>query len=252
MAVVLLERPRPGVAVIRLNRPDVRNALTTEVRRLIEKYVQELADDDDTRAIVLAGNDKVFAVGADLKEQLQRDVVGAIRAYTTHAIWKSPKPVIAAVNGDAFGGGCELILQCDFVIASTTARFCQPEVNLGFVPGGGATQRLPRAVGRQNALYALLTGAPLSAAEAQRMGLVSEIVEDDAELRAIEIAELIASKPPITVQQIKELVRLGLDASSDAGIALERRGFQLMFGTKDLREGITSFLDGRKPSFRGE
>jgi enoyl-CoA hydratase/carnithine racemase len=173
MAVVLLEHPRPGVAVIRLNRPDVRNALTTEVRRLIEKYIQESADSDTTHAIVLAGNNNVFAVGADLKDQLQRDVVGAIRAYTTHAIWKSPKPVIAAVNGDAFGGGCELVLQCDFVIASKTARFAQPEVNLGFVPGGGATQRLPRAIGRQNAMYALLTGTPISAADAQRMGLVS-------------------------------------------------------------------------------
>jgi enoyl-CoA hydratase/carnithine racemase len=252
MAVVLLEHPRPGVAVIRLNRPDVRNALTTEVRRLIEKYIQESADSDTTHAIVLAGNNNVFAVGADLKDQLQRDVVGAIRAYTTHAIWKSPKPVIAAVNGDAFGGGCELVLQCDFVIASKTARFAQPEVNLGFVPGGGATQRLPRAIGRQNAMYALLTGTPISAADAQRMGLVSEIVEGDATVRAVELAELIASKPPITVQQIKELVRLGLDASSDVGIAMERRGFQLMFGTKDLREGITSFLEGREPSFRGE
>ena len=252
MAVVLLEHPRPGVAVIRLNRPDVRNALTTEVRRLIEKYIQESADSDTTHAIVLAGNNNVFAVGADLKDQLQRDVVGAIRAYTTHAIWKSPKPVIAAVNGDAFGGGCELVLQCDFVIASKTARFAQPEVNLGFVPGGGATQRLPRAIGRQNAMYALLTGTPISAADAQRMGLVSEIVEGDATVRAVELAELIASKPPITVQQIKELVRLGLDASSDVGIAMERRGFQLMFGTKDLREGITSFLEGREPSFRCE
>jgi enoyl-CoA hydratase len=252
MSVVLLEHPRPGVAVIRLNRPEVRNALNTEVRRLIEQYIEQSADRTTTRAIVLAGNDKVFAVGADLNEQLQRDVVGAIRAFTTHAIWKSPKPVIAAVNGDAFGGACELILQCDFVIASRTARFAQPEVNLGFVPGGGATQRLPRAIGQRNAMYALLTGTPISAQDAQRMGLVSEIVDGDATLRAIELAELIASKPPIAVQQIKELVRLGLDASSDVDIALERRGYQLMFGTNDLREGIASFIEGRQPSFRGE
>lgn len=251
-AVVLLEHPRPGVAVIRLNRPEVRNALNTEVRRLIEQYIDESTESGNTGAIVLAGNDKVFAVGADLKEQVGRDVVGAIRAFTTHAIWKSPKPVIAAVNGDAFGGGCELVLQCDFVIASKTARFAQPEVNVGFVPGGGATQRLPRVIGRQNAMYALLTGAPISAPDAHRMGLVSEIVDGDATLRAVELAEQIAAKPSITVQQIKELVRLGLDASSDVGIAMERRGFQLMFGTKDLREGITAVLEGRKPNFHGE
>src|SRR5690349_4624175 len=160
MSVVLLEKPVAGVAVIRLNRPEVRNALTTEVRLLIEQYVDELNADPGIRAIVLAGNDTVFAVGADLKEQLGRTVPGAIQTFTTHALWKSPKPVIAAVNGDAFGGGCELVLQCDFVIASTNARFCQPEVNLGFVPGGGATQRLPRAIGRQNAMYALLTATP--------------------------------------------------------------------------------------------
>src|SRR5690606_40963003 len=110
---------------------------------------------------------------------------------------RSPKPVIAAVNGDAFGGGCELVLQCDFVIASDRARFAQPEVNVGFVPGGGATQRLPRVIGRQNAMYALLTGTPIPAADALRMGLVAEVVEGDALVRALDIAEQIASRPPI-------------------------------------------------------
>ena len=252
MSVVLLEKPVAGVAVIRLNRPEVRNALTTGVRLLIEQYVDELNADPGIRAIVLAGNDTVFAVGADLKEQLGRTVPGAIQTFTTHALWKSPKPVIAAVNGDAFGGGCELVLQCDFVIASANARFCQPEVNLGFVPGGGATQRLPRAIGRQNAMYALLTATPIPAVEAQRMGLVSEIVEGDATSRAIELAALIATKPPITVQQIKEVVRLGLDTTSEAGIAMERSRWQLMFGTRDLHEGIGSFLEGKPANYRGE
>lgn len=177
MSVVLLERPSPGVALIRLNRPEARNALTTEVRRLIERCVNEITDDETAKVIVLTGNDAVFAVGADLKEQAGRDVVEAINTFTTHAIWRSPKPVIAAVNGDAFGGCCELVLQCDFVIASERARFAQPEVNVGFVPGGGATQRLPRVIGRQNAMYALLTGTPLAAAEGLSMGLVAEVVK---------------------------------------------------------------------------
>ncbi|MDW6023192.1 enoyl-CoA hydratase-related protein [Mesorhizobium sp. BAC0120] len=252
MSVVLLERPRPGVAVIRLNRPEVKNALTTEVRHLIERYVAEITDDDEIKAIVLTGNETVFAVGADLKEQLGRDVVGAINTFTTHALWRSPKPVIAAVNGDAFGGGCELVLQCDFVIASDRARFAQPEVNVGFVPGGGATQRLPRMIGRQNAMYALLTGTPISAADALRMGLVAEVVEGDALVRALDLAVQIASRPPLAVRQIKEIVRLGLDAPADVGLALERRGWQLMFGTKDLQEGIGAILEGRPPLVRGE
>jgi len=251
MSVVLLERPAAGVAVIRLNRPEVRNALTTEVRRLIEKYVNEINEADEDKIIVLAGNEHVFGVGADLREQAGRDVVGAINTFTTHALWRSPKPVIAAVNGDAFGGGCELVLQCDFVIASETARFAQPEVNVGFVPGGGATQRLPKAIGRQNAMYALLTGAPITANDALRMGLVSEIVTGDATARAVELATLIAAKPAVTVRQIKELVRLGLDAPADVGLAMERRGWQLMFGTQDLHEGINAILENRKPTFHG-
>src|SRR5690606_29745668 len=218
MSVVLIETARPGVAVIRLNRPEVRNALTTEVRRLIERAVDDIAEDDSIQVIVLTGSDTVFAVGADLKEQRDRDVVGAINTFTTHALWRSPKPVIAAVNGDAFGGGCELVLQSDFVIASSGARFCQPEVNVGFVPGGGATQRLPRVIGRQNAMYALLTGAPMSAADALRMGLVAEVVEGDALPRALDLAQQIASRPPITVRQIKEIVRLGLDAPAEVGL----------------------------------
>lgn len=252
MSVVLLERPRPGVAMIQLNRPEVRNALSTEVRRLIERYVSEISEDDTLKVIVLTGGDQVFAVGADLKEQAGRDVVGAINTFTTHALWRSPKPVIAAVNGDAFGGGCELVLQCDFVIASSGARFAQPEVNVGFVPGGGATQRLPKVIGRQNAMYALLTGAPISADDAHRMGLVAEVVKGDAVERGLELASQIASRPPITVRQIKEIVRLGLDAPAEVGLALERRSWQLMFGTKDLQEGISSILEGRQPTVRGE
>lgn len=251
MSVVLLERPRTGVAVIRLNRPDKRNALNTEIRKLIAKHVATANADDSIGAIVLTGCEAVFAVGADLQEQVTRDVVDAIAAYTTHALWHSSKPVIAAINGDAFGGGCELVLQCDFVIAAEDARFAQPEVNVGFVPGGGATQRLPRVVGRQNAMYALLTGAPFSAAEARRMGLVAEVVAGDALVRALDLAEAIAAKPSIAVRQIKEITRLGLDAPTEVGLALERRGWQLMFGTGDLKEGITAILDGRSPTFIG-
>lgn len=249
MAVVEVEKPKNGVAIVRLNRPDVRNALNTEVRKLLAEAIETLNEDDDIGAIVLTGGDSVFAVGADLSEQADRDVVGAIRAYTHQAFWYSAKPVIAAVNGDAFGGGNEFILQCDFVIASDSARFAQTEVTIGLVPGGGATQQLPRAIGRQNALYALLTALPLTAEDAHRLGYVSEVVEGNAITRAVELAALIASRPRLAVRQIKEVVRLGLDTSLEAGIALERRGYQLMFGTQDLREGFASIKEGREPNF---
>lgn len=252
MSEVLLETPRPGVAVIRLNRPEARNALTTDVRRQIEAHVATINESRDFSVIVLTGNSEVFAVGADLQEQAGRDVVGAINTFTTHALWHSKKPVIAAVNGDAFGGGCELVQQCDFVIASRNARFAQPEVMAGFVPGGGATQRLPKIIGRQNAMYALLTGTPIAAEDARQMGLVAEVVEGDALDRALDLAAQIASRPAVTVMQIREITRIGLDAPSEVGLALERRGWQLMFGTQDLHEGINSILEKRDPEFVGK
>lgn len=251
MSVVLLERPSPEVGIIRLNRPEVRNALNTEVRRLIADYVDELVSDSQNRVVIFAGGEDVFAVGADLYEQADRDVVGAIEAYTHQALWRCPRPVIAAVNGDAFGGACELVLQCDLVVASQSARFAQPEATIGLVPGGGATQRLTRAAGRVNALFMLYTGAPVDAQAALRMGMINEVVPGDATERALELAEVIASRPRLAIEQIKEVVRLGLDAPFDVGIALERRSYQLMFGTSDLREGITSALEGREPKFTG-
>jgi enoyl-CoA hydratase len=252
MSVVMLERPSTHVAVVRFNRPDVRNALNTEVRRLLDQHFTSLLADDDVRAVVLTGSERVFAAGADIQEQADRDVVGALKAYTTDAIASFPKPVIAAVNGYALGGGCEFALQCDFVIASERAKFGQPEVNLGLIPGAGGTQRLPRVIGRLNASYMLMTGTIIDARRAEQWGLVSEVVEGDALPRALELAELIASKAPLAVQQVKDAVRNGQDSSLEAGLRLERRGYQLMFGTQDFREGIAAFQGKREPRFAGE
>lgn len=252
MSVILVERPAPHVALVRFNRPAVRNALNTEVRRQLHSRFAELSDDPDVRCIVLTGDDQAFAAGADIQEQAGRDVVGAIEAYTTRAIMDCPKPVIAAVNGFALGGGCEFAMQCDIIIANEKAKFGQPEIKLGLIPGAGGTQRLPRVVGKYNALYLLLTGSFINAADALRMGLVSEVVPGNCEARALEIASQIAMLAPLAAQQIKEVVNAGLETSLDAGLRLERRGYQLMFGTADMREGVTAFVEKRAAAFVGK
>lgn len=252
MSLVVTERPGEHVTLVRINRPDVRNALNAEVRAELVTVFDGINADPEIRSVVLTGDERAFAAGADLREQAGKDVVGAINTAPTRPVWDCPKPVIAAVNGYAMGGGCELAMQCDFVIASDTARFAQPEISLGIVPGGGGTQFLPRLIGRGNALYLLLTGERVKADDALRLGLVSEVVSGNAETRALELAELIAAKPPLTARAIKNAVRAGLDAPTQAGLELERRAYESMFGTRDLREGIVSFFDKRAPRFTGE
>jgi enoyl-CoA hydratase len=251
MPVVLLERHSPTVAILRFNRPEARNALNTEVRRRLDEHLTLLASADEIRVVVLTGDETVFSAGGDIREQADRDVVGAINAYTTQGVADFTKPVIAAVNGYALGGGCEVALQCDFIIASNSAKFGQPEVGLGLIPGAGGTQRLPRVIGRLNASYMLMTGLPIDAARAHQIGLVSEVVEGDALPRAVELAELVAEKAPLAMRQVKEVVVQGLDASLESGLRLERRGYQLMFGTADFREGAAAFLGKRTPQFFG-
>jgi len=253
--VVLLEHPAEGVALVRINRPDARNALNMEVRKLIAKHLTELGENDVTRCIILTGNAKSFAAGADIKEMAG---VGPIEMWQrgTQKLWRviaaCPKPVIAAVNGFALGGGCELAMTCDIIIAGETARFGQPEVNIGIIPGGGGTQRLTRAVGKYKAMKICLTGELFSAREAFDMGLVSELVADaDVEKRAIEMASKIASLPPLAVQQAKEVVLAGQDASLDAALRLETKAIQVLFASQDQKEGMAAFIEKRKPKFQG-
>jgi len=254
-SVVLLERPAEGVVLVRINRPDARNALNMEVRKLIARHLTELGEDDATRCIVLTGNEKSFAAGADIKEMAG---VGPIEMWQrgTQKLWRviaaCPKPVIAAVSGFALGGGCELAMTCDIIIAGESARFGQPEVNIGIIPGGGGTQRLTRAVGKYKAMKICLTGELFSAKEAFDMGLVSELVADaDVERRAIEMAAKIASLPPLAVLQAKEVVLAGQDASLDAALRLETKAIQVLFASQDQKEGMAAFIEKRKPKFQG-
>jgi enoyl-CoA hydratase len=255
MSEVLLERPAEGIAVIRLNRPEVRNALNSNVRELLAEHFRSLGNDETTRCIILTGGEKVFAAGADIRDMVDRT---PIEIMTRHGeqLWAPiaacPKPVIAAVNGYAFGGGCELAMLADIIIAGEGASFGQPEVRIGIMPGAGGTQRLTRAVGKFRAMKMLLTGEPVKARDALAMGLVSEVVPDGEVFEtALALASTIAAMPPLAVMQIKETVLAGQDASLDTAMMLERKAFQLLFATSDQKEGMRAFLEKRKPEFHG-
>jgi enoyl-CoA hydratase len=252
---ILEERPANGIALLRLNRPDVLNALSMSVRQSLAELVTRLDADREVRAIVITGNGKAFAAGADLVELEQRTVHDpAFRASRVawEAMESCRKPILAAVNGVALGGGCELALHCDIIIAGQSARFGLPEVKVGIMPGAGGTQRLLRAAGKFKAMRYALTGDFIPAAEAVIMGLASEVVPDTEVLpHALELAAKIAALPPIAVDAIKEVILLGENASLESALVLERKAFQLLFATEDRTEGMGAFLEKRQPVFKG-
>jgi enoyl-CoA hydratase/carnithine racemase len=255
MSAVLLERPSDGIALLRLNRPDRLNALNMALRESLAAHFTELAADDSVRCVVITGDEKAFAAGADLAELVERTPTDPAFARTRAAwaaIERYRRPIIAAVTGFALGGGCELAMHCDIIIAGQGAKLGQPEVKVGIMPGAGGTQRLVRAVGKFAAMRWLLTGDLLSAADAHRLGLVSEVVPDGEVLqRALEIAGRIAALPPLAVAAIKETVLRGPDLPLEAALRLESESFQKLFGTEDRTEGMRAFLEKRKPEFRG-
>lgn len=255
MEEVIVEHPHPAVAVVRLNRPEARNALSQAVRQRLAEHFQALGRDEAVRCIVLTGGEKVFAAGADIRAMVDATPID-ILLLNNQRMWQSiascPKPVIAAVNGFALGGGCELAMHADIIIAGEGAKFGQPEIRVGIIPGAGGTQRLTRAVGKFKAMKMLLTGEPVSAQEASDMGLVSEVVADDrVQARALELATLIAAMPPLAVAQIKEVLLAGQDASLETALMLERKAFQLLFASRDKKEGMQAFLDKRPAHFTG-
>lgn len=253
--VLLVEQPAPGVRLLRLNRPEARNALSMALRRELVRRIGEASEDAEVRVVVIAGDERAFAAGADIKEMagagtvemMGRGILGLWRATAS-----CTKPVIAAVRGYALGGGCELALLCDIVVAGETARFGQPEIRIGIIPGGGGTQRLVAAIGKHRALKYLLTGAMLSGREAFEMGLASEAVPDEqVEPRALELAREIAALSPLAVQQLKDVALRGMDLPLDAGLALETKALHLLFSTDDQKEGMAAFIEKRPPRFTG-
>lgn len=252
---VLLERPEAGIALLRLNRPHATNALSLELQALLSQHFSELGADPEVRCILLTGGDTVFAAGGDITSMAG---VGAIDIYKRHTerVWgpiqHCPKPVIAAVCGYAYGGGCELAMLADIIVAGQSAKFSQPEIRIGIMPGIGGTQRLVRAVGKAKAMRMALTGQPITAEEAWISGLVSDVVPDDQVLaHALQMARSIAAMSPLAAEQIKEVILAGMDASLEAGLALERKANALLFASLDQKEGMQAFIDKRKPRFEG-
>lgn len=254
--VVYLDVQDNGVAVVRIHRPDVKNALNAQVREELAGHFRALARRRDVRVIVLTGGEQFFVAGADIKEFASASPIEMYRRHTEYlweAISRCPKPVIAAVNGVALGGGCELAMHCDMIVAGESARFAQPEVKLGLMPGAGGTQRLVRAVGKFQAMRIALTGCMVKAPEALAMGMLSEVVADDQTLpRALELAAQIAALPPLAVEQIKEVMLAGADLPLESALVLERKAFQLLFDSADQKEGAAAFFEKRTPNYLGE
>ena len=245
-----------AIAVVTLNRPQALNALSYALVKDLSLSMQELDQDNDIRVIIVTGGEKVFAAGADIKEMAERgpfDERIQERLAYRDKINRVSKPVIAAVNGFALGGGCELAMSCDIIVAAESARFGQPEVNLGIIPGSGGTQRLTHVLGKHRAMELVLTGDMLNAADAERLGLVNRVVPAELCLEeAKNIARKIAAKPQLAIKAAKEAVLKSANTGLDEGLDFERKSFYLLFASEDRTEGIKAFLEKRKPEFTGK
>jgi enoyl-CoA hydratase len=251
----ILVEIEPPIATITLNRPKVLNALSPDLIGELTGSLAELDADDSVRAVVLTGGPKVFAAGADISDMAERGPVDQLRRDQTGRwapLASFSKPLIAAVNGYALGGGCEVALMCDMVIAGETARLGQPEINLGIIPGAGGTQRWPRVAGKYVAMEVMLSGAPMTAQRAYELGIVNKVVPAEMTIElAKRLARQLAEKPPLAVRMAKESVLKAFEGPLTEGLASERKSFYFLFATEDQKEGMRAFLEKRKGVFKG-
>lgn len=245
-----------AIGCIELHRPEALNALNLAMMDEIVSALQQFDAEEAIRCIVIHGSERAFAAGADIKEMADAtsiDMLARDQFSKWEAIRKIKKPIVAAVSGFALGGGCELSMLCDIIVASETAQFGQPEINIGVMPGAGGTQRLTRAVGKTRAMEMVLTGKMISAQEARAIGLVSTVVPVEIYLEhAMLLARTIASKPPLAVRLAKESILAAFDTTIESGLAFERKNFYLLFASEDMREGMAAFVEKRPPVWKGK
>lgn len=254
--IIVEPEAQPQVALIRLNRPKEMNALSLELMGELRDALQELDQNDQVRVIIITGNEKAFAAGADIKQMTGKGAIDMWKVdqfSTWDQIRKTKKPVIAAVSGFALGGGCELTMTCDMIVASETAKFGQPEIKIGVMPGAGGTQRLTRAVGKARAMEMVLTGDFISAEEALQAGLINRVVPVELYLdEAFNLAARIARHSPVSAQMAKDSVNKAFENSLTEGLYHERKNFYMLFASEDQKEGMKAFVEKRKPRFKGK
>lgn len=251
----ILTEVEGNIAIIRLNRPKALNALSHELMGELVEALSQFDRDDNVRCIILTGSDRAFAAGADIKEMADESTV-SIMLKDQFATWDrvrlTKKPIIAAVAGYALGGGCELAMTCDIIIAAESAQFGQPEINIGVIPGAGGTQRLTRAVGKYKAMEMILTGRPITASEALQIGLVNKVVTSELLLdEAKSLAQEIAKKSPVALRLAKEAILKVFDTSITEGLEFERKNFYMLFSSEDQKEGMKAFIEKRPAAFTG-
>lgn len=253
--IKVTEQKEPNVALIELNRPKELNALNPQLMQEMRDALAALDKNDQVRAIIITGNEKAFAAGADIKQMSDKSAIDMLlldQFSTWDQIRKTKKPIIAAVSGFALGGGCELAMTCDMIIASESAKFGQPEIKIGVIPGAGGTQRLTKAVGKAKAMELILTGRFISAEEAYFYGLVNKVVPNEMYLKeAFQLAKEIAQMSPIAVQLGKEAINRSFETQLDEGLAFERKNFYMTFASADQKEGMQAFIEKRAPKFTG-
>jgi enoyl-CoA hydratase len=254
LTTILLTK-ESGYAFIQFNRPEVLNAINMKLMEELVSTLEDLDQDSDIRCIILTGNEKAFAAGADIKEMAEASAMEMLQR-DQFARWdrirKIKKPIIAAVSGFALGGGCELAMTCDIILASESAKFGQPEITIGVIPGAGGTQRLTRAVGKYKAMEMILTGSMITAEEAKQWGLVVKVVPNEYLVEeAKNLAKVIASKPSVAVRLAKEAVLKSFDTTIEGGLEFERKNFYMLFASEDQKEGMKAFVEKRKPEWKG-